>query len=248
MTDKEKLKFQQFYNYVAGLSVVPMGFSPGGSLSVEEAFDVYANGYKARLTEALGETYESIRKFAGDEIFFEVCADYILKNPSTTYNLSDYGQTFPEYLKTLPAQKDYPFLYDLAVLDRNRNYLFHQRQELGIDGVAVQSKLKEDSAVSFVSSLLFSHSEFDVVRIWKELQAEEFRVENLNDYRRSFSVLTFKDEDKIKMQTLSSKTFEALHSLNQGHGIDKALLGLEPEQVTDLFKNLMNYRLIRDVA
>src|SRR6476619_4133535 len=100
MTDKEKLKYQQFYNYIAGHSEVPMGYIPGGHLSEKEAFEVYALGYKARLTESLGETYESIWKFAGDQIFFEVCEDYISRQSSISYNLNDYGFTFPDFLKS----------------------------------------------------------------------------------------------------------------------------------------------------
>lgn len=247
MTDKEKLKFQQFYNHIAGQSEVPMGYAPGGKLSIQEAFAVYTEGYKVRLTEALGDTYETVWKFAGDEIFFEVCEDYISKNPSTTYNLNDYGTSFPDYLKSLPAQNDYPFLYDLAVLDQNRNFLFHQKHECGIDGIKAQSLLKENSQLSFVSSMVFTKSNFDLVKIWKDLHADTFAADNSEEYTKPATILLFKDGDTTRVLSLSASTYTALKSLQSGKELTIALQELEPENVTELFKNLMIYQLIRNI-
>ena len=57
------------------------GIIPGGNLSTQEALEVYLNGYPARLTDALGQVYEAVWPVLGDEEFFRVCREYILKYP-----------------------------------------------------------------------------------------------------------------------------------------------------------------------
>ena len=75
----------------------------GGKLTAAEAVEVYRGGYPARLTEALGETYEICWRVLGDEAFFAAAHDYIARAPSRTHNLSDYGADFPEFLESLPV-------------------------------------------------------------------------------------------------------------------------------------------------
>ena len=73
----------------------------GGKLSAAEAVDVYRGGYPARLTDALGETYETCWRVLGDEGFFAAAQTYISRHPSRSHNLSDYGEAFPEFLESL---------------------------------------------------------------------------------------------------------------------------------------------------
>src|SRR5688572_29447575 len=58
---------------------------PGGSLDVKGALGVYQNGYPARLTEQLGETFEAVWWVLGDEDFLTVCRTYIAENGSQSY-------------------------------------------------------------------------------------------------------------------------------------------------------------------
>src|SRR3989338_4151121 len=68
---------------------------PGGSLSKEEAIAVYQQAYKARFTDVLGETFESVWWVLGDTQFFEVAHAYIYTHFENVYNLSEYGKKFP---------------------------------------------------------------------------------------------------------------------------------------------------------
>ena len=76
----------------------------GGKLTAAEAVDVYRGGYPARLTEALGETFEACWRVLGDEDFFAAARDYIARMPSLPHNLSDYGEDFPEFLESRPGR------------------------------------------------------------------------------------------------------------------------------------------------
>ena len=73
---------------------------PGGKYTKStEPIHLHRQGYIARLTEALGETFESIWWFLGDEEFFTICGEYISQHQSSVANLSNYGDHFIEFLK-----------------------------------------------------------------------------------------------------------------------------------------------------
>src|SRR4051812_47348056 len=88
----------------------------GGKLTPAEAVGVYRDGYPARMTEALGETFEACWRVLGDEDFLEACRIYSRAAPSVSHNLSDYGGSFPEFLDDR-FKKQAPFIKDLAVLE-----------------------------------------------------------------------------------------------------------------------------------
>ncbi|HEX4924641.1 MAG TPA: DNA-binding domain-containing protein, partial [Bdellovibrionales bacterium] len=86
---------------------------PGGRLTLRAALGVYSGGYVARLTEALGETFEAVWWVLGDREFFALAKAFIAGNDSRTYNLSSYGEAFPAYLRHA-GPPSAPFLHDLA--------------------------------------------------------------------------------------------------------------------------------------
>ncbi|MFX5734457.1 DNA-binding domain-containing protein, partial [Acinetobacter baumannii] len=84
----------------------------------------YRRGYRARLTEALGETYEAVWRVLGDEEFFSATRSFIAEEPSRSYNLSDYGQRFPDFLSAR-YQQEAGFLGHLAHLEWAFKSCFH---------------------------------------------------------------------------------------------------------------------------
>ena len=79
----EMKKFQK--NFVNGVvngnlsEYLESKIIPVGSLNQKQVLQVYTNDYYARLTEALGESFEAIWAVLGDEEFFKVCHEYIKK-------------------------------------------------------------------------------------------------------------------------------------------------------------------------
>ncbi len=102
-------------------------FHPGGTLTADHALEVYSRGHVARLTEALGETFEAVWWVAGDEAFFRLAKNFILAHPSTFYNLSSYGRTFSDYLKKETPFPNLPFLPHLARYEWTFKEMFHTR-------------------------------------------------------------------------------------------------------------------------
>jgi hypothetical protein len=102
-------------------------FKPAGKLSLEEAFSVYRHGYSARALEALGEIFEKLWRYLGDEDFLALVEAYILENPSTHRNLADWGRGFTAYLQNQNLDL---LVTELARFCWIHHRIFHCREEL----------------------------------------------------------------------------------------------------------------------
>ena len=92
------------------------GAPPAGG--VEDRWHVYADGYVARLVEALESDYAAVRRILGPEPFAALVERYVRAFPPGSYDLSRAGDLLPEHLSVDPIAVALPFLPDLAHLER----------------------------------------------------------------------------------------------------------------------------------
>jgi hypothetical protein len=227
--------------------------APGGTLDAAGALAVYRSGYFARLTEQLGETYETVWRVLGDAAFFAACEQYIAAHPSTSYNLSDYGRDFPAHLDAMP-ERPAPFvsqlLAELARFELTFHDLFHAPGHAAAGGQTIAEslanlgdltgvRLRFGSAVRLVAC---RWAVFDLFRHRKETEAPEIDVE-----RPQWLVL-FKQDGDVHTHELDRATFVALSALVDGMTVDEALDraaveaggdGLAPADVARLFERIV---------
>src|SRR4029077_2505664 len=79
---------------------------------------VYANAYFYRLLESLAVDYKTIHRVLGEEKFHELIAHYLMRYPSNSPNIGDVGETFPLFIKEHPLSEQFPFLHELATIER----------------------------------------------------------------------------------------------------------------------------------
>jgi hypothetical protein len=90
--------------------------------SAEERLSVYANMYRVRLIEVLGEVYPLTRALVGEDEFEALAARYVLVHPSRTPSLRDYGG---ELARFVSGVEDMPAAAaSLAALEWARYDLF----------------------------------------------------------------------------------------------------------------------------
>lgn len=64
-----------------------------------ERLGVYANAYRLRLLEVLGNDYPALRAVAGEEAFERLGRAYIESHPSDTPSVRWFGRHLPEFLR-----------------------------------------------------------------------------------------------------------------------------------------------------
>ena len=128
---KQKEFNQELYAVIANKTQPSEQFlsliKSSSKLSAQKALEVYREDYKARLSEALANTYAATHFLLGDEDFFKICSDYIDATPSHFSNLDDFGDQFSDFCQTHMALESYPFLVEMSQFEWSFRNLFHQR-------------------------------------------------------------------------------------------------------------------------
>ncbi len=77
----------------------------------------HRNNYLYGLISVLENYYISIKIFLEEENFHFFCKKYIESTPSTSPNVDDYGEKFPEFLGNCQELEDVAYIKHLAALD-----------------------------------------------------------------------------------------------------------------------------------
>jgi hypothetical protein len=81
-------------------------------------FGVYRNAYVARLAEILGEDYEQVHAYLGDESFAKLVTSYIAANPSDQRSARWFGRHLPAFLRAREIYAAHPEIAELAELEK----------------------------------------------------------------------------------------------------------------------------------
>ncbi|MFN2375550.1 MAG: putative DNA-binding domain-containing protein [Candidatus Binatia bacterium] len=194
---------------------------PGGSLDAEGALGVYRRGYLARLTEQLGETFASVWRVLGDEDFFAACESYLAAHPSTSYNLSDYGRDFPDFLAASTHAANAPFLAELARFELAFHDLFHAVLHQAADAAELAS-LTDLEGVRFRlgSAMKLLACESAVYDLFRRRHDEEPPDVSLD---RPQWMLLYRRGGDVIAHELEVASFRALEAIAAGAPVEEAL-------------------------
>lgn len=224
-------------------SKISSQISPIGKLSESECVEIYANGYAARLVEALGETFEATWWSLGDDDFFALAKAYVTQNISQSFDLSDYGEGFPEFLEQHRSKHEIDFASDLARFEWSFKCIFHkpnlvQRHDLF-------SRLQPDGSDKLVlsqSARLFE-SLFSVYEIWKRRGHSASEMAEI-DWSNPERLLLYRRDSKVFVHSFGEPEFVLLKELASGKTIAEAItiasdrVHLSPEQVQSTFSQI----------
>jgi hypothetical protein len=199
----------------------------GGRLTAAEAVDVYRGAYPARLTEALGETYEACWRVLGDEDFFAAARGYIARTPSRSYNLSDYGESFADFLDSRPEAEHAPFLGDLARLEWALKELFHAKPHAGLTAAALASAARPGSVLRLGAAVRLLSLRRRVHDIWKRDRADDTPIVEADWTGAERLILYKKESNSVFSRALSGPEHAALSALAAGRPLEDALAGAE---------------------
>ena len=82
-------------------------------------FGVYRNAYVARLAEILGEDYEQLHAYLGDQAFAKLVKAYIAANPSDQRSARWFGRHLPDFRRARAATfAKHPEIGEIAELEK----------------------------------------------------------------------------------------------------------------------------------
>jgi hypothetical protein len=112
---------------------------PSASLSPLERMAIYHAMYPLRMEEALASDYPALKRFLGDEGFFELVRAYVQEHPSRSFTLGPLGSHLPEFVASARAVRRRAFCHELARLERAIAEVFEAPEEAALDERAILS-------------------------------------------------------------------------------------------------------------
>ena len=183
---------------------------------------VYANGYPARLQEALEETFPATEHVVGAGAFAALTHRYAAAVPLHSYSLSDAGAQLPEFLRTDELTATLPFLPDLAQLEWHVARAFHATEEAAFDPASLARWSLEDwerAVLHFQPWVAVVQSNWPVREIWEssETPIEEIDIDLCG---RPDRVLVRREGFAVICESVGAAEAHALRLL-----LDEAALG-----------------------
>lgn len=143
-------------------------------LKANDRLAIYHNAYRARLSEALSEAYEKTHSYLGDDLFAQMCDDYIEQTPSRSSNLRWYGDAFPAYLAQ--ALGEHPCVAELALFEWTLGRAFDAEDAVLLTADELRRPTPaqwEQISFTLHPSVQLLRLQWNVIPIWLALDQEQ---------------------------------------------------------------------------
>ena len=155
---------------------LPPGLVAWNGSDVATRFGVHRNNVAASLTGVLADGFPVVRQVVGDEFFRAMAPCYLREQPPTSPVMTEYGETFADWLIAFEPAASLPYLPDLARLERARVRAFHAAEAAELPADALAAALADPDALphrrlALHPSLAVLRSAYGVVSLWHAHQA-----------------------------------------------------------------------------
>jgi hypothetical protein len=118
----------------------------------------------------LAADFKTVQRIVGEEKFHDLVAHYLMRYPSNSPNIGDLGEAFPGFIKGYPLLQQFPFLHELATLERAIMECLFTHHLPALDVRSFQSKSEEEwAAARFVldPAVRLMSVQWPVDTLWK---------------------------------------------------------------------------------
>jgi hypothetical protein len=188
-------------------------------LSRHDRLDVYANAYFYRLLESLTNDYKTVHRVLGEETFHDLTAQYLMRFPSRSPNIGDLGEAFPEFIKGYSFPAPFPFLHELAALERAIMECLFTHHLPALDVRSFQTKSEDAWATArFVldPAVRLMSVQWPVDTLWKcRERSEPLELPGAPELAPRH-LLLYRDDNWVRVSVVDVHSWTALHMLRSG--------------------------------
>lgn len=180
---------------------------------------VYGDGYFLRLLEALTSDYPAVKRTLGEEDFRVLAAHYLKANQSRSPTLADLGEAFPRFVSEHPLTRRYPFLSDLARLERDAMTRLFAPRLPALDPEVIRNIPAEDwprVRLIFDPTVLLLKVAWPVEQLWRRRELPPESGGRTLRRARAQWLLIFRDETWVKVVEISSQEWDTLRRIKEG--------------------------------
>jgi hypothetical protein len=143
-------------------------------LSATERLEIYANAYFYRILDCLKEDFPATLATLGGDNFHNLVTGYLIEYPPTEPSISFAGRHLAEFLHHHPMRERWPFIGDLARLERTLIEVFHAAGAEPLSGEAMRAVAPDDwpaLALRTHPALAIVDCEWHVDELLREVEA-----------------------------------------------------------------------------
>lgn len=181
---------------------------------------VYADGYPARLEEALAEQFPSLVHLVGASRFHALVQRYITRAELTSYSLNDAGADLSRVLCDDPLAAELPFLPDLAALEWRVVCAFHAAELPAPDLTPLAGWQPDDWAAALVRlqpAVAVVRSDWPLRALWEARDTPLAEIDI--DLRAPDHVLVRRDGHAVVCESIDAGEAGALALLAAGRAL-----------------------------
>lgn len=148
---------------------VPPGLVGPDREPSEKRFNVYRNNVVVGLVETLKAAFPAVCRIVGNEFFAAMARVYVSLAPPMSPLMLDYGETFPDFIRTFEPVKSVPYLSDVARLERAWVEAYHAAEATPADPsvlAALDSRILPHMGFTLHPSVRVVRSSFPIVQLW----------------------------------------------------------------------------------
>jgi hypothetical protein len=185
-------------------------------LTADERVEIYANMYFYRLLDVLREDFPATAKALGDVNFHNVVTGYLLEHPPNEPSVVKCGDFLPGHLRQHPLCVEFPWIADLARLERATIDVFLS-PDCPVFDTAAARVIPPDRwpalELRAAPSVQILALEWDVAKV---LRAVEDGQDWVAASRRDCRVLVWRLNSRVFYRELGSVEARALAALSRG--------------------------------
>jgi hypothetical protein len=197
-----------------------------GKLSADVRLGIYRNNTVSNLCNALKADYPVVEKLVGDDFFRHAAKCFIAETPSTSGDINDYGESFPEFLATFPAAAGLPYLGDVARLERAWKHSFFAADAEAADWSGLNElspELLGDVRFHLHPAVHLMSSSFPVMQIWSANQSEASSPAEIRLDAGAEWILLRRPHAQVEMELLAPGEYAWLAALFDGRSLAAAV-------------------------
>lgn len=208
-----------------------------GTVSAGTRAEIYRNGYRLRLRDAINTDHEILGYYLGDELFDRMVDGYIDRYPSHSTTLRLFAEHLPDFLRENQPFSGHPVLAELAAFERRLLFAFDAPDGPRESAGALQA-LPADRWPSmrfrFHPSMQFFPARWNSVEIWQALKADQVPPVAAAQQPRQW--LLWRNKERItEFRPLEVYEFEVLQAALAGNDLavlcERLVEWYAPEQV-----------------
>lgn len=202
---------------------IPATVRVGSGPAYASRFSVYRNNVIAGLINAIAARYPIVRKLLWDDTFNRIAQLYVMAEPPRSPILLQYGETFPQFLRTIGQGSSADYLADLAELEAARTRAYHAADATPLSLEAFKMLTPEelpDLRLTLHPSTQLLKSRFPVVSVW---EANQHAGDNSLDLWQTECALIVRPHLKVEVRRLTPGAFELFKALFERLTIGEAI-------------------------